>query len=115
MKISIRIMIIAAVACTPLVAMPQASAPGKAGVRTTPSPTPTPTPTPKPLQAIAPAANQPKAAPGAPNTAAPGPVVARPTPGTPNTTAPGAVVARPATPAQAPPLLGVAPAFGTPD
>src|SRR5262249_16014051 len=66
-KISIRITIFAAVAGTQLFAMPQASAPGKAVLRTTPTPTPTPTPQLTPPLTIAPAANQPKGSPGSPN------------------------------------------------
>jgi len=46
----------------PLAATPQASAPGKVGPRTTPTPTP--------IQAIAPAANQPKSVPGSSNSTA---------------------------------------------
>jgi len=40
-KISIHIIVFAAIAFTPLLAMPQASAPGKLNPRATPTPTPT--------------------------------------------------------------------------
>lgn len=98
-RMSIRIVLLAGVAFLPFLAAPQGTAPGKVSARPTPTPTPTPTPPPKPPLTVAPAANQPKAAPATPKTTAPGTAPAMPKPA--SSVAPGAIAARP-TPASTP-------------
>ena len=124
MKISIRIIVFVVVAFTPLLAMPQASAPSKLNPRATPTSTPTPTPVAPAKQSVAIVTPTPAATPtplstvkqsGAVVTATPTPVspakqsiaTVTPTPPKALQTAPAGVAARPTpTPAAAPPSVG---------